>query len=284
MAAKVIGVLHPGEMGGGVAAALRGVGHEVVWVPAGRSPETVARAEAAGLRTVGSVEELTAVSDIVLSIVPPHAALGVALQAAQGARLFVDANAVSPETAAEVGDAITRGGGTFVDGGIVGPPPSKPGTTRLYLSGQRAADVARLFSGSPMEALVLEGGPGTASAFKASYAAWTKGTDALLLAIVATARHHGIEQQLLAEWARSKPDLAARVHGAGWAASRKGWRWVREMEEIAATFASAGLPRGFHEAAAEVFRRSPHDLSAGRDDATVSRVVDSLLEDVRRGS
>ena len=40
---------------------------------------------------------------------------------------------------------------------------------------------------------------------------------------------------------------------------RKGWRWVGEMEEIAHSMAAHDLPTGFHEAAAEVFRRAAEE-------------------------
>jgi 3-hydroxyisobutyrate dehydrogenase-like beta-hydroxyacid dehydrogenase len=277
MSALVVGLLHPGDMGSRVGACLRTAGHEVLWARSGRSADTVARAEDAGLRAVDGVDELFGASDVVLSVVPPHAALDVARQAAGRVRLFVDANAVSPATAAEVAGVVEAGGGAFVDGAIIGPPPRQAGTTRLYLSGERADEVSSLFAGSVLEAPVVTGPVGAASSLKMTYAAWTKGTDALLLAIVATARHHGVDADLLQEWGRSRPELLERLHGAGWAAGRKGWRWVNEMEQIAATFADAGLPPQFHEAAAEVFRRAPHDPSAERDDASVSAVVAGLL-------
>jgi hypothetical protein len=111
-----------------------------------------------------------------------------------------------------------------------------------------------VFAGSVVEAPVLGPEPGTASALKMAYAAWTKGTSALLLAIRATARAAGVDDALVAEWERSQPDVPGRCERAADAAAHKGWRWVAEMEEIAATFAAAGEPDGFHRAAAEVFR------------------------------
>jgi hypothetical protein len=151
---------------------------------------------------------------------------------------------------------VEDGGARFVDGGIVGPPPERAGTTRLYLSGPDAGAVAAAFDGTCVEAPVLGTAPGTASALKMAYAAWTKGTAALLLAIGATARANGVEEALVAEWERSQPGLVQRSAQAVDAAAHKGWRWVGEMDEIAATFAAAGEPDGFHRAAAEVFRGS----------------------------
>jgi 3-hydroxyisobutyrate dehydrogenase-like beta-hydroxyacid dehydrogenase len=239
-----VGLLHPGEMGAAVGAVLRGRGSRVVWASEGRSDATRARAEAAGLDDVGSVEAV-AECEVVFSICPPHAALDVARSAAFGG-VYVDANAVSPATVAAVGAAV----GELVDGGIVGPPPREPGTTRLYLSGDRADAVAELFDGSALEARVVP----NASAVKMAYAAWTKGTAAMLLAIRELARREGVEETLLAEWDDSLPELHERWERAERSAAAKGWRWVGEMEEIAATFEADGLPGGFHRAAAEVYR------------------------------
>jgi 3-hydroxyisobutyrate dehydrogenase-like beta-hydroxyacid dehydrogenase len=244
VALGTVGLLHPGEMGAAVGAVLRGQGIRVVWASDGRSEETRGRAEAAGLEDVGTVEAV-AQSDVVFSICPPHAALEVA-RSAEFAGVYVDANAVSPATAAEVGAVV----GEFVDGGIVGSPPREPGTTRLYLSGERAAAVAELFAGSALDARVVS----NASAVKMAYAAWTKGTAAMLLAIRELARREGVEEPLLAEWDLSLPELRERHERAERSAAAKGWRWVGEMEEIAATFEADGLPGGFHRAAAEVYR------------------------------
>jgi 3-hydroxyisobutyrate dehydrogenase-like beta-hydroxyacid dehydrogenase len=245
MAPQTIGLLHPGEMGASVGAVLRGQGHRVVWASEGRSEETRARAEAAGLEDVGTVSRV-AEADLVFSICPPHAALEVARAVGKAGGIYVDANAVSPATAATVADAV----GQFVDGGIVGSPPRETGTTRLYLSGERAAEVAELFAGSVLDARVVS----NASALKMAYAAWTKGTAAMLLAIRELAFREGVEEALLAEWDLSQPELRDRFARAARSAEAKGWRWVGEMEEIAATFEAAGLPGGFHRAAAEVYR------------------------------
>jgi 3-hydroxyisobutyrate dehydrogenase-like beta-hydroxyacid dehydrogenase len=244
VALSTVGLLHPGEMGAAVGAVLRGRGTRVVWASEGRSAETRARAEAAGLEDVGSVAEVTR-CDVVFSICPPHAALDVARSADFGG-IYVDANAVSPATATAVGTSV----GEFVDGGLVGPPPREPGTTRLYLSGTEAERVAELFRGSALEPRVVA----NASAVKMAYAAWTKGTAAMLLTIRELARREGVEEALLAEWDLSQPTLRDRYERALRSADAKGWRWVGEMEEIAASFEADGLPGGFHRAAAEVYR------------------------------
>lgn len=257
MNTRAIGLLHPGEMGAVVGRCLTGRGHTVLWASEGRSPATAARAAAAGFKDAVTASAVADQAGVILSVCPPHAAADVAW-AVHGFRgLYVDANAISPGTAREVAQMITDSGGRYVDGGIIGAPPTTVGSTRLYLSGPQAEDVRALFAGTALDARVIGGATTAASAVKMAYGAWTKGTAALVLAIREMARENGVEEALLAEWALSQPNLEERSRGSARAATAKGWRWVAEMEEIAATMAAAGLPDGFHLAAAEVFRRFP---------------------------
>jgi len=243
-----IGLLHPGEMGAAVGAALVGNGHEVLWASDGRSDATRARAEAAGLVDAGSVADLSHSCALVISLCPPEFAVRVAdeVRAAGFSGMLVDANAVSPATAARIAPTV--------DGGVIGPPPRVAGTTRCYLSGPRAREVMALFDGSVLDARVVDDRIGSASALKMVFAAYTKGVSALLLALRATARANDVDEALLDEWALSQPQLAAVCELAEANAGPKAWRWIAEMEEIAATFAAAGQPDGFHLAAAAVFR------------------------------
>jgi 3-hydroxyisobutyrate dehydrogenase-like beta-hydroxyacid dehydrogenase len=279
MMSVTIGLLHPGEMGAVVGAAARAAGGRVLWISEGRSGASRERAAAAGLEDARDLAALVGASGVILSVCPPHAALDVAyaVAAERFEGIYVDANAVSPDTTREIGAIVRKVGATFVDGGIVGPPPAKPGTTRLYLSGDAAAQVARLFEGSALEAIVVPGGPGAASAVKAAYAAWTKGSAALLMAVRALATAEGVEATLLAEWERSQPGLVARSEAAASGSARKAWRWIGEMEEIAGAFAAMGLPDGFHLAAAEIYRR----LEAYKDAAkapTIAEVARTLVQ------
>jgi 3-hydroxyisobutyrate dehydrogenase-like beta-hydroxyacid dehydrogenase len=270
-----VGLLHPGEMGAALGAVLRERGTTVLWASAGRSEATARRATDAGLEDVGEVDELARRSDVIVSVCPPHAAVDLARSVSGFRGLFVDANAVSPATAREIAAVVEAGGARFVDGGIVGPPPRTAGTTRLYLCGPDAPEVARVFEDSALEPVVVSDSVGAASATKMAYAAWTKGTAALLLAVRALARAENVEPTLVEEWRRSIPELPEQSQRAARSAGTKGWRWVGEMEQIAETFAAAGLPPGFHEAARDVFARSPR-LEDERDEAALERVLDSL--------
>jgi len=252
MGDTTIGLLHPGEMGATVGQCLTAAGHRVLWVPEGRSAATRERAAAAGL-TGCEMAEIKARSDLIVSVCPPAAALDVARLVAGFRGLYLDANAIAPATAGEVAGIVTAGGASYVDGGIIGTPPVAPGFIRLYLSGARAGEVRDLFEGTEVDGRLVAA-PGTASAVKMAYASWTKGSAALLLTARALARAEGVESVLLEEWGISQPGLEDRWDGAARSAAAKGWRWVAEMEQIAAAMAAAGLPKGFHQAAAEVYR------------------------------
>jgi 3-hydroxyisobutyrate dehydrogenase-like beta-hydroxyacid dehydrogenase len=255
--AMVTGLLHPGEMGSSVGASLVAGGARVLWLSQGRGAQTRQRAEGIGLEDAGTLAELARRAQVILSVAPPHAALDVAraVAAVRFSGLFVDANAIAPETTREVGRIIERGGARFVDGGIIGPANRKPGAARIYLSGPGAAEVAPLFVNGPVNAITLDGPVGAASALKMAYGGWTKGSQALLMAIRALAMAEGVDDALLAEWRISQPELPARAERTVNDNARKAWRFVGEMEEIARSLAGAGLPSGFHEGAREIYER-----------------------------
>jgi 3-hydroxyisobutyrate dehydrogenase-like beta-hydroxyacid dehydrogenase len=265
------GFLHPGAMGASLAATCQGVR---LWCGDGRSDATRARAIAAGMEEVGTLDVLVQRADVIISVCPPGSARDVATQVATLGfdGIYVDVNAVSPATARSIGESFTR----FVDGGVVGPPVRSPGTTRLYLSGKDAAHVADLWTGTPLETRVVDGGAGAASAVKICFAAWTKASAALLLTIRALAAAEGVEDALLAEWATSMPDLAEQSQRAATSNAPKAWRFAGELEEIARSLGAHGLPDGFGTAAAEVY----HRLAGFKD--TTSTSLDDVIQALAR--
>jgi 3-hydroxyisobutyrate dehydrogenase-like beta-hydroxyacid dehydrogenase len=254
---KTITILNPGDMGASVGACARAAGHRVLWVSEGRSAQSAARAAAAELETSASLAAALSDTDVVLSICPPHAALDTAnAVAATGfSGLYIDGNAIAPQTARKVGEIVRGAGARFGDGGIIGPPPGNSGTTRMYFSGAPAAEAAGLFEGSSLATVVLDGPDNAASSIKMCYAAWTKGSTALLADIRALAGALDVEEALLSEWELSKAGLAQSSATSIRASAFKAWRWIAEMNEIADSFESADLPDGFHRAAAQVYER-----------------------------
>jgi 3-hydroxyisobutyrate dehydrogenase-like beta-hydroxyacid dehydrogenase len=269
-----LGLVNPGAMGATIGASLVRSGHEVIWVAGNRSSASVARAEQAGLTPVATLAELARAADGVISVCPPHASREVAesVLAAEFSGIYLDANAVSPATASAVAALVGEG---YVDGGIVGPPAIRKGSTRLYLSGQGAQAVRDWFTDPILGVSVVDDRPTSASALKMCYAAYTKGSSALLLSVRALAQAEGIGPALLEEWSISQPDLLQRLEGTARGTAGKAWRFVGEMEEIAATFEAQGLPGGFHQAAAQAYGRMSglKDVKA----ATLEDVLSALL-------
>jgi 3-hydroxyisobutyrate dehydrogenase-like beta-hydroxyacid dehydrogenase len=275
---KTVALLHPGNMGSTIGACAATSGARVLWASELRSAASRARAKQAGLIEVESLAAAVGQSDIVLSVCPPEFATEVAeaVAAQKFNGIYVDANAVSRATAEEIGKIVNQAGASFVDGGIIGSPVKKAGTTRMYLSGEKAEEIAQLFSASMLDARSISAVAGEASALKVVYAAWTKGTDALILAIRALAAHEGVDKALLAEWSISQPALEQKSVRAAAVAAPKMWRYVGEMREIAEAFGAAGLPSGFHSAAAEVSERLACFKDQTEPGPTVAAVLDQL--------
>ena len=252
-----IGFLHPGSMGISLAAAAQNSGHIAYWVSAGRSSDTRDRAETYGLVETPSIEELCDTCSVIICVCPPHAATDVADQVLSYAftGIYADVNAISPQRANRIGLQMKNAGISFVDGGIIGGPAWKPGTTWLYLSGHNAERVAACFAGGPIATEVIGDAIGKASALKMCYAANTKGTTALLCAIVAAAEQMGVRSELEKQWSRNGSDFARSTRNRIVNVTAKAWRFAGEMEEIASTFDAAGVPSGFHLAASDIYRR-----------------------------
>lgn len=252
-----VGILHPGEMGISVAASAQNSGNIVFWASEGRSLQTRERAQRYSLVDAQSLEKLCETCSILVSVCPPHAAEEVAKQVVANSfkGLYVDVNAISPQRAIRIGKAMAECGAAFVDGGIIGGPAWEVNTTWLYLSGRKAARVANCFSAGPLQTEVIGERIGKASAVKMCYAAYTKGTTALLCAILGAAEGWGVREELEGRWLRHESDLAKQATQRVRRATAKAWRFVGEMEEVAATFTEAGMPGGFHSAAADIYRR-----------------------------
>ena len=276
---KNIGIVNPGNMGIKVAATIQNSGHDVYWASDGRGPQTHQRASEIGLKDARNLESLCATCSVIVSVCPPHAAEAVAdrISALGFQGLYLDANAISPQRTRQISQIIQKAGADFVDGGIIGLPPTKRGTTWLYLSGSRADEVSSFFTGGPLETSVIGAEIGKASALKMCYAAYTKGTAALLGAILATASAFDVSKELYDQWSRGGSKFADESKEKIRAFTKKAWRFVGEMKEISSTFQSAGLPGGFHDAAGDIYTRL-----AGFKDAPSIPSIESILEALKQ--
>jgi 3-hydroxyisobutyrate dehydrogenase-like beta-hydroxyacid dehydrogenase len=255
---KTIAIISPGNMGHAVGRLLGSRGFDVITALADRSPRTRGLAAQAGIRDLGAVQALVAEAELVLSILPPAAAVAAAeavataMTAAGVTPPYADCNAIAPATAARIAKLIQGAGAACIDAGIIGGPPANGAGPRFYTSGPAAHLLAPL-QGGGLVVRDLGGAIGRASALKMCYAAVTKGTAALQFAQLAAASRLGVEEALAAELEESQGATYAALRRALPRLPAKAPRWVEEMRQIAATFESVGVPGHFHHGAAALY-------------------------------
>ena len=259
----IVAVIAPGTMGSAVAKRLTSCGAEVRTILSGRSAPTIARARDAGM--IDATEAQIAQADFILSIVPPGQAVALArvlapaISSATRKPIYVDCNAINPETVLIIDGILRDTGALLVDGGIIGPPPGPDSSkTRIYLSGPHAEKVSVLRQyGLSMP---IQPGPiGAASAMKMSYAGITKGFTALGAAMILAAARAGTADALVAEMKVSQPALLKWLTTQMPKMPAKAYRWVAEMEEIAGFVGAGQTGAGLYEDAAHLYERIASD-------------------------
>jgi 3-hydroxyisobutyrate dehydrogenase-like beta-hydroxyacid dehydrogenase len=273
-----IGIMHPGEMGISIAASAMYNGHQVYWISGDRSNKTRTRAEKHNLIEINSLVEFCQTCEFIFSICPPHAAEEIAQSAIEAGfkGLYLDANAISPQRTIQLAKRMAANDIQFVDGGIIGGPAWAPKETWLYLAGQHAHEVAACFSNGLLETKIVGEKVGKASALKMCYAAYSKGTTALLAAILATAESAGVREELYQQWNMDDKGFSEEVIRRVTRVTAKAWRFEGEMKEIAETFQEAGLPTEFHKAAAEIYRRMS-DFKDSTESPSLQDIIKVLL-------
>jgi 3-hydroxyisobutyrate dehydrogenase-like beta-hydroxyacid dehydrogenase len=287
-----VGILSPGDMGHTVGQVLGSHGLRVIACLQGRSERTRSLAEKAGIADVGTYDELVKQADMILSILVPAQA-GQAAEMVAGAMagtgagpVYVDCNAISPQTTRQIAGVITQAGGRFVDASILGGPPKGDGKTRFYAAGPDAGEFEKL-SRFGLNVIVLDDRIGQAAAMKMCYAGLTKGLTAMCTELLVAAEALGILEPLSREFEQSQSPLQRYI---GWIPGmpEKSRRFVGEMEEIASTLEHVGLTPNMHLGAADVYRfvggtdladRTPEDPSPRPTlDEVISRLAASLQE------
>lgn len=266
-----VAIVAPGAMGAAVGARLTANGVTVLTSLAGRSKASAARAAAANMTDASDAE--IAAADIVLSIVPPGEApalaerLKPALNAANRKPVFVDCNAVDPDTARKIAATVAAANCPFVDGGIIGPPPATAAArTIIYVSGAEAARVEEL-NRYGLKVRRVGQAVGDASALKMSYAGITKGLVALGTAMALAAQRAGIGDALHAELAESQPDVLAQLSRGVPGMFPKAYRWVAELEAIA-RFAGPGAEAEIFNGVAKLYDRIAADVEGQKTEIT----------------
>lgn len=256
-----VAILGAGSMGSAIGRALTQSGARVLTSLEGRSAASAARAREAGMEDV-SLDSLAA-CEFILSIVPPAVAIDTAkrmapmLERASVPPLFIDCNAINPDTVREIERVLEPTGTPFVDGAIIGMPSSP----KFYMSGPHARRTQPL-ADAGLAVRVLDGPVGAASALKMSYAGITKGLTALGSAMSLAAMRNGAGDALLAELAESQPALAAWLAGNVPRMPPKAYRWVAEMEEIAQFIGDEFAEHRIYEGAAGLYARLAQDKDA----------------------
>lgn len=259
MAFGIIAVISPGNMGGAVGKMLGQNGYEVITCLAGRGDFTRSKAADAGIRDAGSLDALAAEADLVLSIIDPAKAVMVAGDIADAMRrtgatpVYADCNATSPQTATEIQRIIAGAGGKFIDIGIIGAAPTERGDGPIFhTSGPDAALIDEL-DGKGVKIVNVGDEIGQGSAVKICNAAWTKGSFALYTAVMAAAEHYGFTEYLRPRLPGGQAGTVEKIDRAVTRLPADAGRYIGEMEQIAETLSSIGLPSGFHTAAGELF-------------------------------
>ncbi|CAL8477218.1 DUF1932 domain-containing protein [Caballeronia sp. S22] len=256
-----VAILGAGSMGSAIGRALTQSGARVLTSLEGRSAASAARAREAGMEDV-SLDSLAA-CEFMLSIVPPAVAIDTAkrmapaLERASVRPLYIDCNAINPDTVREIERTLESSGTPFVDGAIIGMPSSP----KFYMSGPHARRTQPL-ADAGLAVRVLDGPLGAASALKMSYAGITKGLTALGSAMSLAAMRNGAGDALLAELAESQPALAAWLAGNVPRMPPKAYRWVAEMEEIAQFIGDEFAEHRIYEGAAGLYARLARDSDA----------------------
>ena len=279
----VVAVMSQGSMGSGVGKRLNESGAEVRTLLSGRSAASAERARAAGMQAMASERELLDGADFFLSILPPGEAENIARELAPALTslakkpIYVDCNAISPQTAQRVAALVAPTGARFVDGGIIGGPPRPGYSPAIYASGPAVAETAVLRDWG-IDWRCIDGPVGAASGLKMSYAGITKGITALGSSMMLGAARFGCAEALVAELSQSQPQVFKYLSASIPRMYDKAYRWVAEMEEIS-DFHGAYRPAADIYAAIarhyEALAAAEAEASPGPDNAikTLDRVL-----------
>lgn len=256
---STVAILSPGDMGHAVGQRLRENELDVITCLSGRSQRTRELADKAGIRDVGTMNDLVQQSDLVMSMTVSAAVPGLCREVADAVRatgsdiLFAECNAIAPQLTRELEPVITEAGGRFVDVSIIGGPPRPGYSPHFYTSGEQADQFAQL-NDFGLEVIKLDGAVGKASGIKMCYAAMTKGTSALHAQLLMAAELMGLTEPLLEEFRSGQSAVLQRMERGIPTVPPRSRRWVSEMEEIRDTFAHLGMTPHLFEGVAEMYR------------------------------
>jgi 3-hydroxyisobutyrate dehydrogenase-like beta-hydroxyacid dehydrogenase len=271
---KTIAIAAPGAMGAAVGGVLTQHGAQVITALSQRSAISQQRAQAA--KIIGVDEKTLCKADIILSILPPESALSWAqqmaplLQSAQNKPLYVDCNAISPETLKQVAQIIESTGTPFADAAIIGLPPGAQNVQgpRFWFAGPHAHELAYL-SDYGLRVRVMSADNGAASALKMAYAGINKGITLLTAAMLINASRVGAADALREEMQESQQALLKRMEKAAPDMLPKAWRWAAEMDEIASLNQGELATDRLYQALGEICRQLAEDRQRDQQFSTL---------------
>ena len=256
----------------------------------------------ASIEALPTDSSLVSTSDYILSIVPPRDALATAKRITTAFKAlskpranplyYLDLNAISPRTARSIGTLFSTQTPTikFLDGGIIGGPPSLKDSTwslpSIPISGPHLLSNAPISGAHLQETLNIKhisSEIGPASGLKCCFASTTKGFTALCIQSFTTAQSLGVLPNLLEEMGARLPNQLKSAKGGLTSMPPKAYRWVKEMEEIAMCHSDEGGfegdGKGIFDGVAEVYRSVADDTVLG-EEKTERRKRGLTVEDV----
>ena len=278
---KNITLISPGEMGSPIAKYIISSGIKVISPLNSRSEETKKRSIKSGIEDSKTLIESMKQTDLIISILVPSEAENLCKEIANYSKeidkeiYYADLNAISPKTVQDMKNILSNTKIKFIDGGIIGGPPTSDKFPRIYVSGIYSKIFMQL-NNLGMEVIDMSGDIGDASAIKMAYASITKGYSSLLIAAVTLAIKTNNFDAFMDELEFSQPKIFDDLKKLKSIPS-KAHRWIGEMNEISNTFIENGISGNFHKGSFDIYskvsdsnlgkkRLSPNEISLeGKD-------------------
>ncbi len=276
-----IGLLYPGEMGASIASVLRAGGPTLVTTLRDRGGRTAERSAETGIEVLDSLADVARRANVIISLVPPAAAMDVAESYAAVANLapagaiYVDANSISPESAVAISEVVAAKGIRFVDAAINGLAKNLTTGGTLFLSGSRADDFASLFEGS-VRVRVLGGEVGAASTMKMLLGGLSKGLCGLFLELALVADRRGMLGEMLEATQEIYPGMRTVVDRMLPTYAEHSVRRATETRELNATAQTSGVESCVIDAIARLHELVAHANFTTASGADVRSIVRHL--------
>lgn len=206
------------------------------------------REHAAPLGVVLAASAAAAVHGATLVISAVTASQAVAVAEAVAPALaqdafFLDFNSASPGAKIRAAGIVDAAGGRYVEGAVMTSVPPYRSRVPLLLGGPHAEALKPLLDELGFAPTVHSSELGKASASKMCRSVVIKGLEAMLIESFTTARHHGVEDAVIASLKETFPGMDWEKQAAYFfqRVIEHGRRRSEELREVAVTVREAGL-------------------------------------------